>query len=253
MAISTAEGARYFIGTTAPIDTSSDQSAIDSFEADTYIEIENVEDGGEFGDQSADVAFSPLRGRTQHLKGGRDAGVITMPVAHDPQNAGLMAVLAAEKTKFNYNFKVIYEDAPDANSTDTVDYFRGVVLSTRKAVGTRDNVIRRNIQIGVNTAVYSVDSDELTPLTLSPAAGALTAGTAGTPYAGVTISVSNLIGPPTFAVTSGALPAGLTLNPATGAISGTPTTAGTSNFTVTATDTYGNTGSAAYSIVVSGA
>ena len=43
------------------------------------------------------------------------------------------------------------------------------------------------------------------------------------------------------------LPAGLTINSSTGLISGTPTTAGTSNVTVTAKDTTGAQGSAAFS------
>lgn len=54
-----------------------------------------------------------------------------------------------------------------------------------------------------------------------------------------------------FTVTSGALPAGLTLSPA-GLIAGRPTTAGTFAFTVTATDDFGNTGSVALSLVVTG-
>lgn len=54
-----------------------------------------------------------------------------------------------------------------------------------------------------------------------------------------------------FTVTAGALPAGLTLSPA-GLLAGRPTTAGTFAFTVTATDGFGNTGSVALSLVVTG-
>jgi hypothetical protein len=53
----------------------------------------------------------------------------------------------------------------------------------------------------------------------------------------------------TFAVTAGAPPPGLTLTSA-GTLSGTPTAAGTYNFTVTATDSGGNMGLRAYSLVV---
>lgn len=52
-----------------------------------------------------------------------------------------------------------------------------------------------------------------------------------------------------FAVTAGALPTGLSLS-AGGALAGTPTVSGTFNFTVTATDTHGQAGSRAYSVVV---
>lgn len=79
-------------------------------------------------------------------------------------------------------------------------------------------------------------------LTLTPAAGALPGGTAGTAYT-QTFTASNGIAPYTYAVSAGALPAGLTLNTATGALSGTPTVAGNFTFSIRATDS--TTGTAA--------
>ena len=79
-------------------------------------------------------------------------------------------------------------------------------------------------------------------LALTPAAGALPGGTAGTAYA-QTFTASNGIAPYTYAVSAGALPAGLTLNTATGALSGTPTVAGNFTFSIRATDS--TTGTAA--------
>ena len=83
-------------------------------------------------------------------------------------------------------------------------------------------------------------------LTVAPAT--LPNGTQGTPYS-QTVTASGGTGPYTFVLTSGALPAGLTLS-AGGVISGTPTGSGTSNFTIGATDSVGNTGSHAYSVVI---
>ncbi|WP_186391948.1 cadherin-like beta sandwich domain-containing protein [Pannonibacter sp. CS1GBFMT1] len=90
------------------------------------------------------------------------------------------------------------------------------------------------------------------PVTLSPAAGALTAGQVGAAYS-QTFAASGGSGSYTYAVTSGALPAGLSLNTSTGEISGTPSTAGTANFTITATDGNNDTGDAAYSLLVNAA
>lgn len=87
-------------------------------------------------------------------------------------------------------------------------------------------------------------------LTFAPAAGALTAGTAGIAYDN-TIIASGGTGPYTYTFT-GALPAGLSLD-SYGTISGMPSEDGNYNITVTATDAYGTTGTAAYSLSVNAA
>jgi hypothetical protein len=159
MTITTATGAKYYIGGTTAIDYTTDAGAIAAFEALTWVEIKEVEDGGEFGDESADVTFQSLGdGRVRHLKGARDAGTIALVVGDDPLDPGQIAVRAAEKTKFQYNIKVEYEDAPSALYENSVDYFRGLVMSARKNVGTGDNVLRRTFSIGISTKILTVDA-----------------------------------------------------------------------------------------------
>lgn len=159
MTITTATGARYFIGGTTAIPyASGDAAAIAAFEALTWVEIKEVEDGGEIGDESADVTFQSLSdGRVRHLKGARDAGTLALVVGDDPLDAGQQALRDAEKTKFQYNIKVEYEDAPDATYSNSVDYFRGLMMSARKQVGAGDNVLRRTFNIGINTEILTVD------------------------------------------------------------------------------------------------
>ena len=79
-------------------------------------------------------------------------------------------------------------------------------------------------------------------LNMTPAAGALPGGTAGTAYSQAFVA-SGGIAPYVYTLTTGALPAGMTLNTTTGTLSGTPTVAGTFNFSVRATDS--TTGTAA--------
>jgi len=67
-----------------------------------------------------------------------------------------------------------------------------------------------------------------------------------------TVAASGGTSPYTYAVTAGTLPAGLVLNPTSGLISGTPTVSGPYSFTITATDSFGTTGSQAYSGIVAG-
>ncbi len=85
-------------------------------------------------------------------------------------------------------------------------------------------------------------------ITITPAAGALPAGTAGAAYS-QNFSASNATGAVTFTIDSGALPAGLTLSEA-GALSGTPTVTGNFSFTVKATDTNNCSATAAYTLAV---
>ena len=86
-------------------------------------------------------------------------------------------------------------------------------------------------------------------LTLTPAAGALPGGTAGTAYT-QTFTASNGIAPYTYALASGALPAGLTLNTATGALSGTPSAPGTFTFTIKVTCADGCMATQTYTISI---
>lgn len=79
--------------------------------------------------------------------------------------------------------------------------------------------------------------------------GSLPNGTVGTAYS-ATISASGGTNEYTFAKTAGTLPTGLALSSA-GALTGTPTNGATYNFTIQAKDDAGNTGSRAYSLVIS--
>jgi hypothetical protein len=165
MAITTATGARYFIGGTTDIPyASGDAAAITAFKALTWVEIGEVEDGGELGDESNDVTFQSLSdSRVRHLKGARDAGTLALVVGDDPLDLGQIALRAAEQTKFLYNFKIEYEDAPSADYSNSVDYFRGLVMSFRKNVGEGDNVMRRTANIGINTVILTEDPEDTTP------------------------------------------------------------------------------------------
>lgn len=153
--IITASGTRIYIGASAVTSTSADSLA--EFEALTvWNEIGLVENLGEFGDQSNDVSFAVIGdGRIRHAKGARDAGTLTITVAHDPLDVGQLAVEAAEATNDNYPFKVVLPDAPTAAYQDSVYYFRGLIMSKRKNVGTNDNVVRNTYNVGINSEIFS--------------------------------------------------------------------------------------------------
>jgi hypothetical protein len=151
--ISTASGTRVFIGPAATSDT---DTAVE-FAALSYIEIGLVESIGEFGDESADVTFAAIGdSRTRHAKGARDAGTMAIVCGHDPTDVGQAALLAAENTNDNYAFRVILSDSPTASYSDTNMYFRGLVRSAKRNIGTNDNVVRNTYNVGINSAIIEV-------------------------------------------------------------------------------------------------
>ncbi|ELQ6134898.1 autotransporter domain-containing protein [Cronobacter dublinensis] len=102
------------------------------------------------------------------------------------------------------------------------------------------------------TASYTLVVGAVTPgvtLTVTPAAGALPAGTTGSAWS-QTFAVSGGTAPYRWQL-SGALPAGLTFSD--GSLKGTPTTAGSSAFTLTATDANGVAVQAAYTLQIKAA
>ena len=156
MAITTASESKVFVCVTPALpatDTAAEYAAL------TWVEIGEVEDMGEFGDESSDVTFASVGdGRTRHLKGVRDAGTLALVCGRDPADAGQIALKAAEKTKFSYPIKVQAADAISEDYTDSVYYFNAKVMSARDNYGSVDNVVRTNFSLGIDSAIIEVPS-----------------------------------------------------------------------------------------------
>ncbi|WP_158664919.1 putative Ig domain-containing protein [Pseudomonas sp. SWI44] len=99
----------------------------------------------------------------------------------------------------------------------------------------------------IGTSAPATISFTVSPPTLALSPATLPSGTAGTAYSS-TLSASNGSAPYSFSLTSGALPPGLNLSGNT--LGGTPSASGTFNFTVTATDSFGATGSQPYALSI---
>lgn len=151
--INSAAGSRLFIGTTAEADGLSD------YLADSYVEVGEVEDLGEFGDSAEELRFAALSdARVRKLKGARDAGTMAIVCGADDSDEGQAAMIAAEATDFDYNFKVVLSDARTLGGTPSEHYFRGKVMSKRLNVGNNSNIVRYNFNLGVNSAIVDVDA-----------------------------------------------------------------------------------------------
>lgn len=110
MSAATAAGVSLWIGTTAP-------NAL----TDTYIEVGNVLSIPEFGRVYAEVKYNPLTARgVQKVKGSYDDGSITVQLAKDADDPGQAALLAARDQDFNFNFKIVANDAVAPQSAASV-------------------------------------------------------------------------------------------------------------------------------------
>lgn len=163
MAVETTAGTRFFIGPVADVDAINamgDSAAVAHFEAVAgWVEVEEVEDLGMIGDTSDEITFTALKNRrVRKTKGPRNGGTQNVVVGRDPLDDGQGALIAAEKTDYNYYFKVVYDDARGDGYTESVDYYAGLVMSRQNNLGNVSNVTRRNFNVGINTGIYSVDT-----------------------------------------------------------------------------------------------
>ncbi len=152
--IQTTSGARFYIGGHSVTSTQMDTLA--EFEANTtWTEVGLIEDLGEVGDESSEVTGAAIGdGRIRKAKGARNAGTMAIKCFHDPLDTGQLAMIAAEATNDNYPFKIILPDSPSGAYSDTIQYFRGLVMSKRLQLGTNDNLMRRMFNVGVNSEIF---------------------------------------------------------------------------------------------------
>jgi hypothetical protein len=119
-----------------------------------YVEIGFVESLGEFGDESASVDFAVLGdGRIRKAKGARNSGELALACAYIADDAGQIAMETAEGTNLSYAFKVELPNKITGGGTNEFVYFKGLVMSKRRNVGSNDNVVRRTFNIGLNSAL----------------------------------------------------------------------------------------------------
>lgn len=149
----TTSGTKVYISTVTVTGTT---DTLAEFAALSWTEIGLIETIGDFGDEAPMVTFSAIGdGRVFKTKGARDAGEMTLTCAHDPADTGQAALIAAEQTKFNYGFRVIFADAATASMSNSVVYFRGIVRSQRFNPGGNDAITRRMFNVAVNSPLFS--------------------------------------------------------------------------------------------------
>lgn len=155
---------KFFIGTSTPAAT------VSQFEADSYVQIKDVHDLGEFGDLAEGVEYIALEdNRRRRLKGSVDGGTMDLIVNRKADDPGQIKLAEASKLgsgayddghEGELNFKVVLPDAPTSTGTGSTLYFRAIVLGGRTSFGEADNVVRTTWTLAINTEWLEVEPDD---------------------------------------------------------------------------------------------
>lgn len=158
MPIFATAGSKVFIGPATPAQSADFEK--EDFESLTFVEIGWIETIGQFGDESSEITFEAIgEGRTQKLKGVRNAGNLELVCGVDPSDAGQSALRAAELTPHDYAFKIQFNDAPpESGSTPSLRYFIAKVMTAREQLDGANNVVRLAATLGINSNIVIVDA-----------------------------------------------------------------------------------------------
>jgi hypothetical protein len=198
MGINTAAGTTLYIGTTAtdPL-------------TDTFTVVGQVSNIPEFGRIYNEVKFNPLSTRgTLKVKGSYDDGSLPVELAKDSADPGQVLLLAASNTDFDYNFKVVANDAIPATVNAAISITvanPGVVTWTAHgfAAGTAIKFTAGTLPTGLtlNTTYYVCSGATLLTNTFTVAAtyaaaiagtGITTTGWAGSGITGTTVPAGTI-------------------------------------------------------------
>lgn len=158
MAYETTSGTKLFIGA-AISDKNGDFVAAD-FTSQTWVEVDGLTNLGSAGDTSQAVTTSLInRGRDLVQKGTRNAGTMEVVAAINAADPGQIALIAAEKSRSDFAFKMELSDAP-AGGTASQRLFIAKVMSASEALNEANNVIELNASLAINSNIVRVNASD---------------------------------------------------------------------------------------------
>lgn len=156
MPIVATSGSKLFIG--GVLDPKDEDFVAADFASQSWTRVNNMEGLGTLGDTSTEITFDDIgKGRTQKLKGTRNAGNQEVVCGIDYADPGQIAVIAAEKTIHDYAFKIEFNDAP-VGGTPSHRMYIAKVMSAAEALETANNVMKLNITLGINSNIVHVSA-----------------------------------------------------------------------------------------------
>lgn len=151
-------GCKFYIGDAAIDDKDADFAAAD-FDAVSWTEVTGWVTMGAIGDTSSLVSSDQIgNARTKKGKGTRNAGSMENAFDVVKDDAGQLALIAAEQTDDNYPFRVVYNDAPATGTdpTPSESLFVGLVMSTSYGGGGANDPRRMSATTEINSNIVPV-------------------------------------------------------------------------------------------------
>lgn len=153
-------GAKIFIGS-APMATQKEDFTASDYSGVTWTEIDGWETMGAIGDAAQVITTALInRGRDVKQKGTRNAGSMQNVFAILSADAGQTALIAAEKTKSNYPFKIEFDDAANSPASPVPQpsrrYFIALVTTAQEAGGAANTVQKLNSTLEINSNIVPV-------------------------------------------------------------------------------------------------
>lgn len=147
-------GSRLYIGS-AKAFAGTDFIASD-FNDQEWTEIRGTTNLGSAGDTSALVTSDQIgAARTRKLKGVRNAGSMEVVADLDYSDAGQLAVIAAEKAKETYAFRLVFNDAP-VGGTPSERLFTALVMSAAEQWNEANSVMSLSATLELDSNIVRV-------------------------------------------------------------------------------------------------
>jgi hypothetical protein len=186
MGVSTAAGAKFYIGTTASVGST-----------DSFTEVGQILSISEFGRVYKEVVYTPLSTRgDQKFKGSYNDGGCDLTLGRDTNDTGQVALRVALDVDADYNFKYVPNDAVPAVSAVGVSMTAaspGVVTDTAHGLAVNTPITLVPVGAGVlptgivsGTTYYVKTVLTVDTYTVSATAGGSAINTTGSPSGTIT-------------------------------------------------------------------
>lgn len=126
------------------------------FTSQTWVEIKGTTDLGSAGDTASLITSQQVgSGRDRKLKGTRNAGSMQIVCDLDYSDPGQIALIAAEKSKDSFAFKVVLNDAP-TGGTPSERLFVAYVMSAAEQYGGANSVQQLQSTLEIDSNIVRV-------------------------------------------------------------------------------------------------